>query len=644
MQDFGTASGPSDSLRREGIVLGDWRVAGGGEAGDFVFDPAEPGIVYAGEYGGYISVHDEKTGATRHVSILPYDASGHGAADLRYRFQWTAPIAVSPFDPRELYHGANVLFRSRDRGKTWQAISPDLTRNDPAKQQWSGGPITGDNTGVEVYDTIFSIALSPLDAGTIWVGTDDGLVHVTRDGGGVWSDVTPPGLPEWGTVESIEVSRHAPGTVWVAVDAHRLDDLGPHLFRTGDHGTTWVGLSNGLPRDEPLSVVREDPERSGLLYAGTERGLWLSRDAGATWERLKANLPTVKVVDLEIRGDDLIVATSGRGLWILDQLAPIRAWSDEVAAADLHLFPPRPAVIRHVAAGWSEEAAAPNPPRGAVIDYWLREAAPGEVALEILDERGRTVRRLSSVAEKPPFAPDDPDQPTKAPEPALSAAAGLHRALWDLTWTGASRLEGAKYDAGNPTDGPRALPGSYTLRLRAGEREASAPLELRPEPRSGEAPGELSLQLETALALRDQVEAVTVTIRRLRAIGEQGRDLAARLGGDAARSELVAAARRLAEGADALEAKYHNPKAEVVYDILARPGGARLLSQLVYLYATVIHHDGAPGQGVREVSDELARRRTELEGELAALESGALAEVERLSADLGVARVVLPAR
>jgi hypothetical protein len=460
----------------------------------------------------------------------------------------------------------------------------------------------------------------------------------------VWSDVTPPGLPEWGTVESIEVSRHAPGTVWVAVDAHRLDDLGPHLFRTGDHGTTWVGLSNGLPRDEPLSVVREDPERSGLLYAGTERGLWLSRDAGATWERLKANLPTVKVVDLEIRGDDLIVATSGRGLWILDQLAPIRAWSDEVAAADLHLFPPRPAVIRHIAAGWSEEAAAPNPPRGAVIDYWLREAAPGEVALEILDERGRTVRRLSSVAEKPPFAPDDPDQPTKAPEPALSAAAGLHRALWDLTWTGASRLEGAKYDAGNPTDGPRALPGSYTLRLRAGEREASAPLELRPEPRSGEAPGELSLQLETALALRDQVEAVTVTIRRLRAIGEQGRDLAARLGGDAARSELVAAARRLAEGADALEAKYHNPKAEVVYDILARPGGARLLSQLVYLYATVIHHDGAPGQGVREVSDELARRRTELEGELAALESGALAEVERLSADLGVARVVLPAR
>ena len=644
MQDFGTASGPSDSLRREGIVLGDWRFAGGGEAGDFVYDPVQPGIVYAGEYGGYISVHDESTGSTRNVPILPWDASGHGAADLRYRFQWTAPIAVSPFDPNELYHGANVLFRSRDRGATWEAVSTDLTRNDPAKQQWSGGPITGDNTGVEVYGTIFSIALSPLDPGTIWVGTDDGLVHVTRDGGGVWSDVTPPGLPEWGTVESIEVSRHAPGTVWVAVDAHRLDDLRPYLFRTGDQGTTWTDLSAALPQDEPLFVVREDPERAGLLFAGTERGLWLSRDAGASWERLKANLPTVKVVDLEIRGDDLVVATSGRGLWILDQLAPIRAWSDEVAAADLHLFPPRPAVRRIVAGGWSEEAAAPNPPRGAVVDYWLREAAAGEVTLEILDGSGRTVRRLSSVAETPPAAPDDPDQPTKAPEPALSAAAGLHRAVWNLTWTGASRLEAARYDAGNPTDGPRALPGTYTLRLRAGEREASAQLEVRPDPRSGESPEELARQLETALALRDQVEAVTAAVRRLRAIAAQGRDLARRLEGDAARAPLADAARGLAEGAEALEARFHNAKAEVAYDILAQRGGAQLLSQLVYLYAIVIHGDGAPGQGVREVGEELALRRQDLEGELAALEAGALAGVERLADDLGVPRVVLPAR
>ncbi|KAB2966114.1 MAG: glycosyl hydrolase, partial [Thermoanaerobaculia bacterium] len=588
MQDFGTASGPSDSLRREGIVLGDWRFAGGGEAGDFVYDPGEPGVVYAGEYGGYISVHDERTGATRNVSILPWDASGHGAADLRYRFQWTAPIAVSPFDAKELYHGANVLFRSRDRGATWQAISPDLTRNDPARQQWSGGPITGDNTGVEVYDTIFSLALSPLEPGTIWVGTDDGLVHVTRDGGGVWSDVTPPGLPEWGTVESIEVSRHAAGTAWVAVDAHRLDDLRPYLWRTGDHGTTWTELSAGLPQDEPLFVVREDPERAGLLWAGTERGLWFSRDAGAGWERLKANLPTVKVVDLVIRGDDLVVATSGRGLWILDGLGPVRAWSDAVAASDLHLFPPRPALRRLLGAGWSEEAAAPNPPRGAVVDYWLREAAPGEVTLEIIDGGGRTVRRLSSVAEKARYPADDPDEPAKEPEAALSAAAGLHRAVWNLTWQGASRLEGAKYDAGDPTAGPLALPGSYTLRLRAGGREVTAPLEVLPDPRSGESPAALALQLESALALRDRIEALTADIRRVRAIAAQANDLAGRLEGDTARADLAAAARRLAERAGALEAKLHNPDAEVVYDILARRGGARLLSRLVYLYASLV--------------------------------------------------------
>ncbi|HMA45776.1 MAG TPA: sialidase family protein, partial [Frankiaceae bacterium] len=531
MQDFGTASGPADSLRREGIVAGDWRGAGGGEAGDFVYDPSDPDIVYAGEYSGILTVHDARTGATRNVSVYPLDASGHGAADLAYRIQWTAPIAVSA-DGGELYHGANVLLRSTDRGRTWQAISPDLTRNDPAKQQWTGGPITGDNTGVEVYDTIFSIALSPGDRGTIWVGTDDGLVQVTRDGGGVWSEVTPPGMPEWGTVESIEVSRHAPGTVWVAVDAHRLDDLRPHLFRTTDGGTSWSDQSAGLPQDEPLFVVREDPVRPGLLYAGTERGLWLSRDAGATWARLKANLPTVKVADLVVHGDDLVLGTSGRGLWILDDLTAVRAWSEEIGAADLHLFAPRPAVRRLQAGSWSEEGAAPNPARGAVVHYWLRADAPGEVTLEVLDAGGRLVRRLSSVAEKMPYGPDDPDEPTKVPEAALSAKAGLHRAVWDLAWQGAGRLENAKLDTGDPARGPRAVPGTYTLRLRAGEREVTATLEVAADPRSQVPPAELAAQLELSLALRDAVAAVGADVRRVRALAAQARELADRLAGD----------------------------------------------------------------------------------------------------------------
>jgi photosystem II stability/assembly factor-like uncharacterized protein len=448
MQDLGTASGPIDSLRDEGITLGDWRMAGGGEAGDFVYDLGEPGIAYAGEYGGILTVHDERTGNGRNISIYPTNPSGHGGKELRVRFQWTAPIAVSPHDASELYHGGNVLFRSRDRGQTWEAISPDLTRDDESKQQWAGGPITGDNTGVEIYGTIFSLALSPHARGEIWAGSDDGLVHRTRDDGATWRNVTPRGVPEWGTVESIEVSPHAAGTIWVVVDAHRLDDQRPYLFRTRDGGATWQDLSSGLPRDAPLFVVREDPVRAGLLYAGNERGALVSFDGGDSWEALGGGLPTVKVSDLVVRGSTLVLGTQGRSLWALDDVSPLRAWSPEIESADLHLFTPTPARRWTIAAGWSGEHAAENPPRGAAVFYRLGAAHEGELVLEVRDARGRLVRRLSSIAETPEFGPDDPDEPTTPPPPALSTAAGIQYAVWDLHWEGAERLERTKIDLG----------------------------------------------------------------------------------------------------------------------------------------------------------------------------------------------------
>jgi photosystem II stability/assembly factor-like uncharacterized protein len=646
MQDFGTASGPSDSLRDDGIFAGDWLVTGGGEAGDFAYDRSQPGIVYAGEYGGVLTVADEATGETRNVSIYPTDPSGHAASDLRYRFQWTAPIAVAPGAPGEpdvIYHGANVLFRSTDRGRTWQAISPDLTRNDPVRQQWSGGPITGDNTGVEVYDTIFSIAVSPLAPATLWVGTDDGLVQVTHDSGSVWSDVTPPGMPEWGTVETIEASPHDAGEAWVVVDTRRLDDLRPHLFRTSDGGTSWSDLSRGLPQDESLLVVREDPARTGLLYAGTERGLYLSFDGGATWQRLHANLPTVAITDLAVRHGDLVVGTSGRGIWILDDLSPIRGWSEAIAGENVHLFAPRPAIRWSLGSGWNTGKGTTNPPRGLVVDYWLREAAEGEVTLEILDADGRTVRRLSSTAEPPAHAEDDPDEPTKAPEAALSAAAGLHRAVWDLNWKGARRLEDAKIDAGDPTRGPRALPGSYTLRLSVGGKQQTASAEVAPDPRSRVPAAELASQLDTALDLRQGIDAVENDVRRLRAMREQADELFRRLADDPDAAALVEAAGRLSKAAGGLEARFHNPKAQVVYDILAQKGGTQLLSNLIFLYSNVIDGDGAPTQGMTETAAALRDQRADLERELAKLESGELADVDRISGELGLPRVLLPA-
>lgn len=642
MQDEGTASGPSNSLRSEGITATDWRVVGGGEAGDFVYDLADPGIIYAGEYGGIITVHDLRTGSDQNVCAYPTNPSGHGAEDLRVRFQWTAPIAVSPHDPSELYHGANVLFRSRDRGTTWETISPDLTRNDKSKQKWSGGPITGDNTGVEIYDTIFSLALSPVEKGLIWAGSDDGLVHLTRDGGASWQKVTPPGTPEWGTVEAIEASPHAAGTAWVVVDAHRLDDQRPYLFRTDDYGKSWANLSAGLPQDAPLFVVREDPKRRGLLFAGNERGVLVSRDAGKSWEKLGGGLPTVKVSDLVVKGDDLVVGTSGRSLWILDDFTALADWRPELEAKPLHLFAPKSARRWIYGGSWGEEAAAANPPRGAVIHYFLKEKVEGEARLEIRDAQGRLVRTLTSVAEQREYPADDPDEPGEAPKPALSTAAGLHRAVWNFRWDGAKRLRGAKIDLGGYESGPLATPGTYSLKLFAGGHEATAELVVEPDPRWKGSVADLEASLAASLETLDAIRATIADIERVRAIRAQAGDLAQRLTGDAKAAALVAAAKKVVESSDALEAELHNPKAEVGYDILAQPGGTQLLSNLVFVYETRRWGDRKPTQGANEVFAELEAERRALHSKLEALVATEVAEVERLAAELGVPRIVAP--
>jgi len=483
IQDWGTASGPAYTLRTGpdgggGPNLGDFSIVGGGEAGDFVFDRGEAGHIYAGEYSGYISHYQEGTGNFRNVSLYPRNLSGHGAIDAKYRFQWTAPIATSPHDVKVLYHGANVLLRSTDRGTHWQAISPDLTRNDRSKQRWSGGPITGDNTGVEVYDVIFSIAESPVAAGQIWVGTDDGLVQLTRDGGETWKNVTPPKMPEWGTVEAVEPSHRDPGTAYVAVDARRLNDSHPYLFRTRDFGQHWDQLGNGLPDDEHLFVVREDPTDPALLYVGSERGLYMSRDAGASFRNLRNNLPAVNVADIEVKHDDLILGTR-RGIWVLDDITALRQFTPAVKDEPVHLFAPRPAHRFRPDARWDagHEGEVANAPLGLLITYWLkdkpRKPAPGatpspddrdELKLQILDADGKLVRTLSSVPKPNRYAKDDPDQPEDPAKPELTKEQGINRVQWDLRHEGAKRLESAKIDAGDPDHGPMVLPGKYTLK------------------------------------------------------------------------------------------------------------------------------------------------------------------------------------
>ena len=637
-QDLGTAQGPSDSLTRGGITAAEWYTVGGGEAGHVVSDWSDPNIVYAGEYLGYISRYDHRTRQARNVSVYPENASGHGGADVKYRFQWTAPIVVSPHDAKVVYHAGNVLFRTADGGQTWTAISPDLTRNDKSKQQWAGGPITGDNTGVETYCTIFAVAESPKQKDLIWAGSDDGLVHVTRDGGKTWKNVTGAmaGFPEWGTVSLIEASPFDAGTAYVVVDAHRMDDMRPYLYKTTDFGASWKRLDGKLAQDVYLHAVREDPKKKGQLYLGTERGVMYSSDDGVTWQSLQLNLPTVAVHDLVVKDDDLLVGTHGRSIWILDDVTPFREATPSLLGSAVHLFKPRETYRWYYSGGMRDRAAGQNPPRGAVITYFLKDK-PKEVAIEIRDAQKRLVRRYTSVAE--PAAGADDNEPE--PKPVLNLDPGVQRAVWDLRWSGADRIRNAKIDWGNPAYGPVAVPGTYTVTLTVDGRSATAPLVVKPDPRAQISQADLEAQQAFALEVRDAFSRITANVNRLRAVSDQLKARNAALEGHAPAAPLVKASEAALTKIAAFEEEIHNPRALVVYDILAMKGGAKLYSRLSPLIDFVTDGDGAPTQGAREVFADQKRELEQWEGRVKQFLASDVATLNAQAAQLGVAFIVV---
>ena len=646
MQDLGTAQGPSASLRGK-IALADWHSVGGGEAGYVVSDASDPNIVYAGEYLGIITRYDERTGESRNISAWPENPSGHGAEDMRYRFQWTAPIAASPHDPKVIYHGAQVIFRTTDGGQSWDAISPDLTRNDKSKQKWAGGPITGDNTGVETYGTVFAIAESPKQKGVIWAGSDDGLVHVTRDGGATWTNVTSAmaGFPEWGTVSLIEPSPFDAATAYVVVDAHRLDNMKPYLFKTTDYGKTWTRLDAKLPQDVYLHAVREDPAKAGQLYLGTERGVMFSTDGGANWRPLKLNLPTVAVHDLVVKGDNLVVATHGRSIWILDDLQPVRELDAKVTASDVHLFPVTDAVRwRYGSDGYGGRTASfSNPPQGAAIYYYLKDETKGEVKIEILDGQNRVVRTLSSVPRQPDYSSEDED-PEDLKKEALATGAGVQRAVWDLNWEGAEKIKNGKIDTGDPAVGPRAVPGTYTVRLTVNGKTLTSQMRIVPDPRGSLPAVQLDAQLAFALRVRDDISKLTGLVNSVRSVREQlqGRTKALEPRRDEkAIADLLAASDRVVKKADALEDKLHNPTAEVVYDILAMRGGTRLYSRLAPLQMWAIESDGPPTEGMKQVLEGQEKELQDLEKETQAFVSQDVAPINAAAAKLGLGFVIV---
>jgi photosystem II stability/assembly factor-like uncharacterized protein len=500
-QDSGAACTTSRSNFAT-ISSRDWRPVGaGGESQYIAPDPLDTDVLYGGGFGGSVVRFSLTTDQTQVIA----PALAHPGD---YRSAWTLPAVFSPRNPRQLYFGTQVLFRTSDGGNTWQVLSPDLTREDPGVPTTLDGVTAADAPKGKRRGVIYTIAPSPFDEREIWVGTDDGLIQVTRDDGKTWHNVTPPDLTPWSKIGMLVASRHDARTVYAAVDRHRLDDYQPHFYRTRDRGATWQEISSGLPEGSHANAIREDPVRKGLLFAGTETGAYVSFDDGDHWQSLQLNLPNASIRDLAIQDDDLIVATHGRSFWVLDDITPLRQLSASAASAGEYLFRPRTAFrVRPPSFEGTplppEVPQGDNPPSGAIIDYYLRSAPSGPVTLEILDRAGKLARRYSSEEKPAKVDPKKLDIPIYwiHPAEALSAQAGMHRFEWDLRYAGPG-------GGGNPMarlfgagGGPWAPPGSYSVRLTVNGHRYSQPLTLKKDPRVKTPLADFEKQFDLALRI-----------------------------------------------------------------------------------------------------------------------------------------------
>jgi photosystem II stability/assembly factor-like uncharacterized protein len=594
------------------ITRQDWYEVGGGESGYIAPYPPEPNVVYAGAES-IITRFDKRTGQTVDVSVWPLDVSGNGAENLKHRFNWTSPLLISPHDPNTLYSAAERIFKSTDNGQSWTAISPDLTRNDKSKQKPSGGPITLDITSVEYYDTVFAVAESPVKKDLIWAGTDDGLLQLTQDGGQHWANVTPQEMPEWSMISIVEPSHFDAGTAYIAVDRHKFDDFRPLIYRTRDNGKTWILAANGIPEGSYVRSVREDPKHKGLLFAGTETGVYFSLDDGGHWQALKLNLPTVPIHDLNIHDDDLVAATHGRAFWVLDDITPLRQIDNNTANTAMILYKPQRALRLHLPTDIERRGPlGDDPPPGAIIDYYFKTAPKDEVKLEIFDSAGKLVRSLSSKekkeAEQPPEWPDQVKEITTIP-----AAAGMNRYAWNLRWEPPVKIPGAFYSGQGP-QGPVVQPGQYTVKLTVGSQSQTQPLEIVMDPRmKGINADDLQKQFELAMQVRDANNDLHRAVNQIRQYRAEIKTLRQRFEND---GELKA----VLDQADVLDKKMAPVEEELIQvnmkgseANLAFPN--KLNEQLDTFSAIVQAGDSAPTQPQYEVFKML---RGQLDQQLAA--------------------------
>ncbi len=593
----------------EGITEHDWYAVGGGESGWIQPDPANSEIVYSGSYGGLITRYDHRTGQLRNITVWPDNPMGYPAADLKYRFQWNFPIFLSPHDPSVIYAAGNVLFRTINQGQSWDAISGDLTRNDKSKQGSSGGPITKDNTSIEYYSTLFTGAESPVRKGVIWTGSDDGLVNVTEDGGKHWTNVTPQGLPEWSRINSIESSPHDAGTAYFAATKYQLDDFQPLLYKTTDYGKSWSRITQGIPARSFTRVIREDPNRPGLLVAGTEFGIYVSFNGGQNWQSLQLNLPIVPVTDLAFhkREKELVVATQGRAFWILDDLPLLYQLADGGLGADARLFQPKDA-YRSAGGGGRLPANAPvgqNPPGGAVVFYALKEKSVGEVLIEFLDNSGTLIKKFSSnkpdtKPEPAGFTEEEDDTPRqRGGSEVVPVQAGLNHFTWDLHYPDASKFPGLIMWAGS-VRGPLVAPGNYQVRLTANGKSQTRKFQVLKDPRLSTTPEDFARQLELGLQVRDKLSAANNGVIEIRAIRKQLDGYLDRV----KNPKILEAAKALSKKLTEVEEALYQTKNRASQDPLNYP--IKLNNRLAALGSAIAMSDSAPTTQERMVYEGLA--------------------------------------
>ncbi|MBL8726016.1 MAG: glycosyl hydrolase [Planctomycetes bacterium] len=602
--------------RGDGIGRADWESTAGGECGWLAPKPDDPDVVFGGNYGGYLQRYDHRTGLSRNVSVWPDSPIGAGAGEQRYRFQWNFPLQWSRHERGVLYAAAQVLFRSTDEGTSWQAISGDLTRNDPNTLGASGGPITKDNTGVEYYATIFAFD-EGRQPGTLWCGSDDGRVHVTRDGGRNWQDVTPPELPEWAQINCIRHDPHRDGGCYLAATRYKLDDQRPYLFVTDDFGATWRLCTGGLDAQWFTRCICPDPVRPGLLYCGTERTVWISFDDGRRWQKFQHGLPLVPITDLCVRDDALLAATQGRSFWSFDGLAHVRSLSAEQALLPLHVFAP---VAAETAVGGDGEVAGKgrNPARRLQVRFWVggaADAAIGErLAIEVVDPLGAVVCRRAS---------DASDGKEKC-----SVRRGMNHVAFEWTDEAPKILDGMVLWHGRGA-APRPAPGDYTIRVTLGETTQAVQGRLRRDPRSTASDAELQERRRLSVQCRDAVTKAHTAIEQLRSVRTQLQAVVDRAEGDA-KSQLEALRAAIATELTAVEEALLQTKAKSSQDVLNFP--IRLTDKLLGVQGAVESAEFGPTAGQREVADSLIAA---IETQLATLER---TRGERLGAFNALAR------